>query len=239
MREILKVQNLKGGYRLRSPLFNELSFEIKEKELVGLIGWNGAGKTTLIQHIIGRKQPFSGTIHLMNKKLDSFNGGYIAETPHLFQHLTVYEHLELTAASHKMSREQFNNRLRELMTRFRMENNIYKYPSDLSKGMAQKVMIMHTFIVAHPFVVLDEPFSGLDPVGRSALINTLFEAKESGSAILLSTHELHEAEKHCDKFILLLPKKVIIGTLEELRELVDNKEATLFTIYHNLLGLNV
>jgi len=235
--ELLRVKELSGGYTHRNVI-HDLSFTIKRKEIVSLIGLNGAGKSTTIKHIIGLMQAKSGEIFLGGNtyKDDPISYrhqmAYIPEEPILYDELTLYEHLQLTAMAHDIPEETFNKRLEPLLKEFHMERRIDWFPVHFSKGMRQKVMIMCAFLIDPPLYIVDEPFVGLDPLAIQSYLQMMEDVKEKGGSVLMSTHILATAEKYSDRFIILHEGKIkAIGTLENLREDFQMPGASLDDIY--------
>ncbi|MEZ7171661.1 ABC transporter ATP-binding protein [Sporosarcina sp. OR05] len=234
---ILEVQDVTGGYT-RKPVLHELSFEIGEGELVGLIGLNGAGKSTTIKHIIGLMNPHEGDIKV-NGVTFSDNPedyrkafSYIPETPILYEELTLREHLELTAMAYGLDQEVFEARSAMLLKEFMMEKRLNWFPSHFSKGMRQKVMIMCAFLVEPSLYIIDEPFVGLDPIGIRSLLQQITERKANGASVLMSTHVLPTAEQYCDRIIVLHNGRVRAqGTMDDLRKAFNRPKATLDELY--------
>ncbi|MDW0114888.1 ABC transporter ATP-binding protein [Sporosarcina saromensis] len=234
---ILEVQDVTGGYT-RKPVLHELSFEIGEGELVGLIGLNGAGKSTTIKHIIGLMNPHDGDIKV-NGVTFSDNPedyrkafSYIPETPILYEELTLREHLELTAMAYGLDQEVFEARSAMLLKEFMMEKRLNWFPSHFSKGMRQKVMIMCAFLVEPSLYIIDEPFVGLDPIGIRSLLQQITERKANGASVLMSTHVLPTAEQYCDRIIVLHNGRVRAqGTMDDLRKAFNRPKATLDELY--------
>ncbi|QCR33656.1 ABC transporter ATP-binding protein [Lysinibacillus sp. SGAir0095] len=234
---VLQLTDITGGYT-RKPVIKELSFTIGEGELVGLIGLNGAGKSTTIKHIIGTLLPQKGEIRLngvtLNENLDKYRSSfsYIPETPVLYDELTLKEHLELTAMAYGIDQHTLEERSQRLLKEFRMEKRLNWFPSHFSKGMRQKVMIMCAFLVNPQLYIIDEPFVGLDPLGIQSLLDQMDEKKREGASILMSTHILSTAEKHCDRIILLHEGRVRAqGTMNDLRRAFQMPNATLDDLY--------
>ncbi|WP_336823893.1 ABC transporter ATP-binding protein [Sporosarcina sp. USHLN248] len=234
---ILSVKDVTGGYT-RKPVLHDLTFDINEGELVGLIGLNGAGKSTTIKHIIGLMNPHAGEIEVNGVTFDedaeqyrkSFT--YIPETPILYEELTLKEHLELTAMAYGLEREVYEARAESLLKEFMMEKRLNWFPAHFSKGMRQKVMIMCAFLVEPSLYIIDEPFVGLDPIGIRSLLDQISERKAAGASILMSTHVLSTAEKHCDRIIFLHEGKVRAqGTMDDLRAAFGKPGASLDEIY--------
>ncbi|WP_461216132.1 ABC transporter ATP-binding protein [Lactococcus cremoris] len=242
---MLKVTNLTGGY-LGHPVLKGLNFEIKEGELVGLIGLNGAGKSTTIQEIIGLLTPYSGQIELdgltLQQDLEGYRRkiGFIPETPSLYEELTLREHIEVTALAYGISVDLAFKRAEKLLETFRLSDKLDWFPVNFSKGMKQKVMIICAFLVEPSLYIVDEPFMGLDPLAIQDLIDLMMEMKKTGSSILMSTHILATAEKFCDKFIVLHEGQVVaFGTVEELRSQFNQPKASLDEIYLALTKGNI
>ncbi|MDN4493170.1 ABC transporter ATP-binding protein [Ureibacillus aquaedulcis] len=234
---VLQLTDVTGGYT-RKPVIKELSFTIGEGELVGLIGLNGAGKSTTIKHIIGTLLPQQGEIRLngvtLSEDLDKYRSSfsYIPETPVLYDELTLREHLELTAMAYGIDEQTLEVRSQSLLKEFRMEKRLNWFPSHFSKGMRQKVMIMCAFLVNPQLYIIDEPFVGLDPLGIQSLLEQMDEKKKDGASILMSTHILSTAEKHCDRIILLHEGRVRAqGTMNDLRRAFQMPNATLDDLY--------
>lgn len=237
---LLSIEHLTGGYT-RNPVLKDVSFEINQNELVGLIGLNGAGKSTTIKHIIGLMEPHHGVIkingHTFNDDKEAYRRlfTFIPETPVLYEELTLDEHLKLTAMAYGLNETVYQQRLTPLLEEFRLQKRLKWFPSHFSKGMKQKVMIMCAFLVQPPLYIIDEPFMGLDPLGIQSLLDLMKKVKTGGAGILMSTHILATAEKYCDKFVILHEGKVRAqGTLDELREQFTMPKASLDELYIQL-----
>lgn len=237
---LLTIENLIGGYT-RNPVLKDVSFEVDENELVGLIGLNGAGKSTTIKHVIGLMEQHSGNIkingHSFMEDKETYRRlfTFVPETPVLYEELTLDEHLRLTAMAYGLDETTYKMRIDPLLSEFRMEKRLNWFPSHFSKGMKQKVMIMCAFLVQPPLYIVDEPFVGLDPLGIQSLLDLMKKMKENGAGILMSTHILTTAEKYCDKFVILHEGKIRAkGTLDELREQFLMPGASLDELYIQL-----
>jgi ABC-2 type transport system ATP-binding protein len=237
---LLKIEQLTGGYT-KKPVLKDVSFTVESGKMVGLIGLNGAGKSTTIKHIIGLMEPKKGSISINGMTLQEQPNAYrsqfsfIPETPILYEELTLYEHLELTAMAYGLDRQTFEKRLPPLLKEFRMQKKLKWFPAHFSKGMKQKVMIMCAFLVEPPLYIIDEPFVGLDPLGIRSLLDLIQSRKEKGAGILMSTHILTTAEKYCDSFVILHNGEVKAkGTLNELRKTFQMPNASLDDIYIEL-----
>ncbi|WP_423216452.1 ABC transporter ATP-binding protein [Streptococcus equinus] len=234
---MLKIENLTGGY-VNIPVLKNISFEVNDGELVGLIGLNGAGKSTTINEIIGLLTPYQGQITLDGLTLANNQAdyrkkiGFIPETPSLYEELTLREHLETVAMAYDLDFEAAMARAKELLKLFRLSDKLDWFPINFSKGMKQKVMIICAFMVNPSLFIVDEPFLGLDPLAISDLTDLLAQEKAKGKAILMSTHVLDAAEKMCDRFVILHHGQVrAVGNLAELREDFGQEDASLNDIY--------
>ncbi|MHC5269505.1 ABC transporter ATP-binding protein [Enterococcus sp. LJL98] len=233
----LSLKHVTGGYG-HVPVLKDLSFEIKNHELVGLIGLNGAGKSTTIKEIMGLLQPQKGTITLDGLSLkndpEAYRKkiGYIPETPVLYEELTLKEHIEITAMAYDIPQEIAFQRAEKLLAIFRLENRVEWFPANFSKGMKQKVMILCALLTEPSLLIVDEPFLGLDPLAIHALLKLFDEMKQTGVSILMSTHVLATAEKHCDRFIILHEGEIRAqGTVQELQVEFALPHASLDEIY--------
>ncbi|ASN60461.1 multidrug ABC transporter ATP-binding protein [Latilactobacillus curvatus] len=233
----LEINQLTGGYA-HVPVLKEVSFTVPNKQVVGLIGLNGAGKSTTIKHIIGLLTPQKGTITLDGVTLQSNPDqyrqkvAYVPETPVLYPELTLKEHLELTMMAYDLNVEETWVKANALLKRFRLDNKLDWFPVHFSKGMRQKVMIVNAFMTSADLFIIDEPFTGLDPLAIHDLLEIIAEKKAQGAAILMSTHILATAQQYADSFVLLNQGRVrTTGTLEELKVEFNMADADLDDIY--------
>ncbi|GGC73954.1 ABC transporter ATP-binding protein [Thalassobacillus devorans] len=240
MEPLLHIENLHGGYTHKNVLHG-ISFDVHPNEIVGLIGLNGAGKSTTIKHIIGMMQAKKGQVAINGKRFEENpeayrqQMAYIPEMPILYDELTLYEHLHLTAMAYGIEEQEFKKRLDPLLKEFRMEKKLNWFPVHFSKGMRQKVMIMCAFLIEPSLYIVDEPFVGLDPLGIQSYLQLMEEMKQEGAGVLMSTHILATAERYCDRFVILHDGEIRAkGTLEELREAFQMPGSTLDDLYVQL-----
>lgn len=234
---MLEIKELTGGY-VNIPVLKDVSFEVGNGQLVGLIGLNGAGKSTTINEIIGLLTPYKGQIQIDGLELRTNPSdyrkkiGFIPETPSLYEELTLREHIETVAMAYDIEQETAFKRVDKLLEMFRLKEKLDWFPVHFSKGMKQKVMIICAFVVDPSLFIVDEPFLGLDPVAIADLIQLLDEEKKKGKSILMSTHVLDSAEKMCDSFVILHKGQVRAkGSLTELRTQFQMPDASLNDIY--------
>lgn len=240
MQRILEVEGLTGGYANKTVI-HDISFSVAQKEIVALIGLNGAGKSTTIKHIIGLLKQKQGSIKINGRSLDEDAATYrkqiafVPEQPILYEELTLYEHLRLTAMAYDIDEKTFEKRLKTLLAAFRMERYIDWFPVHFSKGMRQKVMIMNAFLIEPELYIVDEPFVGLDPLGIDSFLNWMQKMRDQGAAVLMSTHILATAEQYCDRFIILHEGKIRAdGTMAQLQEQFNMPNASLHDLYIEL-----
>ncbi|GAA6114817.1 ABC transporter ATP-binding protein [Apilactobacillus apinorum] len=236
----LEVKDLVGGYS-RIPVLKEVNFKINNGELVGLIGLNGAGKSTTINHIIGLLKPFSGEIKINGISIDDDVNeykkqiAYIPEVPILYKELTLKEHIETTISAYDLDEKEAWSSANRLLKMFRLDKKLDWFPTNFSKGMRQKVMILCAFITNAKLFVIDEPFLGLDPVAVNDLLNLIEKQKKKGSSILMSTHVLDTAERFCDEFVLIHNGEVRTqGNIEKLQKEFGMDDSSLNDIYLEL-----
>ncbi|ANZ58283.1 multidrug ABC transporter ATP-binding protein [Fructilactobacillus lindneri] len=233
----LEVNKLTGGYSSIPVLKNE-SFDVKDGELVSLIGLNGAGKSTTINHIMGLMTPFSGTIKVngiqINEDVEKYKQeiAYVPEMPILYPELTLKEHIDTTIMAYNLNYASAWEKAHQLLKTFRLNNKLDWFPANFSKGMRQKVMIVCAFITNAKLFVIDEPFLGLDPLAVNDLLKIIENKKKMGASILMSTHVLDTAEKYCDRFVLLNDGKVNYeGTMTDIKQRYSNYGNSLNDIY--------
>lgn len=234
------ITNMTAGYT-QVPVVKDISFEVQEGQITGLIGLNGAGKSTTIKAITSLLKPFSGEVTINGlSALDNARDyrqsiAVIPESPVLYEELTFREHIELTARAYQQDTQRTLAKAMELVEAFRLTKQLDWFPAYFSKGMKQKVLIVCALMLDVPVYVVDEPFLGLDPLGIRTLLRVLQEKKEAGAAILMSTHVLDTAEKYCDRFVVLHEGEVKAkGDLQTLKEEVTVDEQSLEEIYFAL-----
>ena len=240
----LKVSHLTGGYS-QIPVLHDVSFNVKDGELVGLIGLNGAGKSTTINHIIGLLTPFSGRISINGISLRNDAQrykkqiAYVPEIPVLYPELTLKEHLAMTIMAYRLDPEKAWSRARQLLVHFRLANKLNWFPVDFSKGMKQKVMITCAFLTNAKLFIIDEPFLGLDPLAVHDLLALINQQRKRGSSILMTTHVLGLAQKACDRFVLIHQGRIRgEGTLTQLQAKFPNSGNSLTDLYLSLAKVN-
>lgn len=200
----------------------DLSFEVRAGRVFGFLGPNGAGKTTTIRMIVGITAPDEGSIELFDRKISpelQDRIGYLPEERGLYKKLRIVDQLRYFAALKGMSSSDAEKKIDFWLERMNLGEWKKKKTTDLSKGMQQKIQFISTVMHDPDLLILDEPFSGLDPINVEFLIEVISEFKTQDKTIIFSTHLMETAEKLC-KDILLINKahKVISGSLRQVKE---------------------
>ena len=200
---------------------DDLSFQVAPGEIVGLIGPNGAGKTSTLRCIVGIQSPSTGeiTIDGHNIARDPVAAkrhlAFIPDEPHLFDYLTVTEHLRLMGRIYKVP--DFETRSKTLIEEMELRDKVNVLPSELSRGMKQKVSIACALLHDPQVLLLDEPLTGLDPLGIRQMKSTIVARGGAGAAVLVSSHLLHLVEEICTRVVIVdRGRKVADGTMEEI-----------------------
>ncbi len=217
---MLKLQSVTKSYADKIAVRN-LSFEVQRGEIFGILGPNGAGKTSTIRMICGITLPDSGTIEFlgrpMNEELQS-KIGYLPEERGLYKKMKVGDVLLYFAQLKGLSRAEAKARIEHWAKRFEAEAWLKKKVDELSKGMQQKVQFMSVLLHEPELLILDEPFSGLDPINSELMMDVILEFKEAGKAILFSTHRMEQVEKICDSIVLINNGEAILsGKVREVK----------------------
>jgi len=216
----LKVENVSKHYGEFTAVGN-LSFDVRAGRVFGFLGPNGAGKTTTIRMIVGITAPDEGTVELFGERITNQTQnriGYLPEERGLYKKMKVQDQLRYFAALKNVSQAEADKRIDFWLERMRLAEWKTKKTSDLSKGMSQKIQFISTVLHNPDLLILDEPFSGLDPVNVEFLIEVVAELKAQHKTIIFSTHLMETAERLCDDIILInKSRKVIGGTLREVK----------------------
>ncbi|CAM5223817.1 ABC-2 type transport system ATP-binding protein OS=Ureibacillus acetophenoni OX=614649 GN=SAMN05877842_10375 PE=4 SV=1 [Ureibacillus acetophenoni] len=201
----LKLEHVVKKYKDFTAV-NDLNFLIGKGEIFGLIGQNGAGKTTTFRMILDLQEPTSGTITWEGKPINSVSRdilGYLPEERGIFPQMKVEEQLYFFGELRGMKRADVKKEIDFWIQRFDLEDKRHNKAETLSKGNQQKVQLIASFIHKPKFLILDEPFSGLDPVNRDLLKNAILLLKDQGTTILFSSHQMDNVEELCDHLCLL------------------------------------
>jgi len=217
---VLEVSDITKEYSALKAV-DGVSFSVDEGQIYGMLGPNGAGKTTTIRMIMNIIMPDSGTIRLFGDTLgDELKTkiGYLPEERGLYQKMKVYRVLHFLGELNGIDPGVLKHKTEEWLEKFDLSESREKKVEELSKGMQQKLQFIGTIMHEPELIILDEPFSGLDPVNVNLIKNIMLDLKSQGKAIMLSTHIMETAEKLCDQ-ILMIDKgqKVLDGSLAEIQ----------------------
>ena len=200
---------------------DNLSLSIEAGQMFGLLGPNGAGKTSSIRMIIGITIPDSGKVNLFGKPFDRRSlerVGYLPEERGLYKKMKVLDQLVFFGELHGIQPAEARKRATEWAKRLEIADSLLKKTEELSKGMQQKIQFISSLLHDPGLIIMDEPFSGLDPVNAVLLEKTLIELKDEGKAIVFSTHRMDQVEKLCDSICLIdKGKAVLAGKVREIK----------------------
>lgn len=218
---ILELQHLKKYFATQKAV-DDISFELKQGSIFGLLGPNGAGKTTLLRMITGIFYPDEGNIIFNGKKFDPTNDvryiGYMPEERGLYKKMKIGEQALYLAQLKGLSKTEALARTKEWFIRFEMQSWWNKKIEDLSKGMSQKLQFVTTVLHEPRLIILDEPFSGLDPVNANLIKDEIFNLAQKGCTIIFSTHRMEQVEEICDHIVLVNKgKKILDGTVSGIK----------------------
>ena len=218
---MLKVENVTKYYDDFKAVDN-LSFTVRPGEIFGLLGVNGAGKTTTFRMIMGLLEPSSGKITLDGKKIDysvTDKIGFLTEERSLLTKLTVLEQCEFYGALKGMDKETIHKRLDYLLEKFEISDYKNKKIKELSKGNQQKIQFITAILNKPKLLILDEPFSGLDPFNVELFKNEIIEMSKQGSMIIFSSHRMEHVELFCKKIVVIMRGKAVLeGELKTIKE---------------------
>ena len=219
---LLEVQNLKKYYATQKAV-DDVSFSLAPGSIFGLLGPNGAGKTTLIRMITGIFYPDEGQVLLNGTPFDPLKDlsfiGYMPEERGLYKKMKIGEQAVYLAQLKGLSRADAMHKVKQWFIRFEMESWWNKKVEDLSKGMGQKLQFVTTVLHEPKLIILDEPFSGLDPVNSNLIKEEIYNLARRGASIIFSTHRMEQVEEICDHIILMNNgKKILDGTVRQVKQ---------------------
>ena len=200
---------------------DNISFSLEEPGVFGLLGTNGAGKTTTIRMLLGIIKKDSGEITWNGKKVDrkSVNFGYLPEERGVYPKVKIYNQLMYFAELKGMKKEEADEAIKNWAQKLKVEEYLDKPAEKLSKGNQQKIQFMTAVIHNPELVVLDEPFSGLDPVNTELLKNIIIDLVKNGKYVIMSAHQMATIEEFCSDILILNKGKTVLqGNLREIKE---------------------
>ena len=218
---MLKVENVTKKYGELVAVDN-LSFSVKDGEIFGLLGLNGAGKTTTFRMILGLLDDYSGKITIDNEKINyeiTDKIGFLTEERSLLTKLTVREQIIYYGILKSMNEDDILKKLDYWLDRFGISDYKNKKIKELSKGNQQKVQFISSIINEPKLLILDEPFSGLDPINVELFKDVILDLKKKGTSIIFSSHRMEHVELFCEKLVVLVKgKSVINGYLSDIKK---------------------
>ncbi|RYY54150.1 MAG: ATP-binding cassette domain-containing protein [Chitinophagaceae bacterium] len=223
---LLQLNHLKKNFATQKAV-DDISLNIERGSIFGLLGPNGAGKTTLIRMITGIFYPDEGEILFDGKKFDPLNDiehiGYMPEERGLYKKMKIGEQALYLAQLKGLSKTDATLKLKTWFKKFDMESWWDKKVEDLSKGMQQKLQFVTTVLHDPKLIILDEPFSGLDPVNANLIKDEIYNLAKNGATIIFSTHRMEQVEEICDHIVLVNKgRKILDGTVKQIKN--DFKE---------------
>ncbi|HEY6503465.1 MAG TPA: ATP-binding cassette domain-containing protein [Chitinophagaceae bacterium] len=223
---ILELKHLKKYFATQKAV-DDISLSIERGQIFGLLGPNGAGKTTLIRMITGIFYPDEGQIIFDGKKFDPINDigriGYMPEERGLYKKMKIGEQTLYLAQLKGLGKAEATQKIKEWFVKFDMQSWWNKKVEDLSKGMSQKLQFVTTVLHEPKLIILDEPFSGLDPVNTNLIKDEIYNLAQKGATIIFSTHRMEQVEEICDHIALVNKgQKILDGTVKQVKQ--DFKE---------------
>ena len=222
MEPLLSLSHLVKHYATQKAV-DDISFDIQKGSIFGLLGPNGAGKTTLLRMITGIFYPDGGEIKLDGKKFDPLLDireiGYMPEERGLYKKMKIGEQALYLAQLRGLSKADAMEKIKYWFEKFEMQSWWNKKVEDLSKGMSQKLQFVITVLHEPKLIILDEPFSGLDPLNANLIKDEIYNLAKKGSTIIFSTHRMEQVEEICDHIVLVnLGKKILDGTVADIKQ---------------------
>ena len=217
---MLKVENITKYYN-KTKAVDNLSFTVEKGEIFGLLGENGAGKTTTFRIILGLINASSGKVTLDGKKIDyslTDKIGYVTEERSLLTKMTVKDQILLYGVLKGMSEDNILKEMRKWLKKFQISDYENRKIKELSKGNQQKIQFIAAVINKPKLLILDEPFSGLDPINVEMLKKAIIELQKAGCSIIFSSHQMEQIEDFCEKLVILSHGKVVVaGYLKDIK----------------------
>jgi len=213
--------------RPKARAVNEIDFEVKEGEVVGLLGPNGSGKSTTVKMILGLLYPTAGTLTVLGKSPRAVETkreiGYLPEESYLYKYLTAEETLDFFGALFNLSKAERRSRIDQLLEMVGLAHARHRRVGEFSKGMARRIGLAQAMINDPSLLIFDEPTSGLDPLGCREVKDLIMELKKRGKTVLITSHLLSDVEDICDRVVILYGGQVRAqGSLNELLTVSDS-----------------
>lgn len=192
---------------------DQVTFMVGENEVYGIIGPNGAGKSTILKILLGFVRPTGGSFNVgcwqPASSTSPLEIGFLPENPSLYRHLTIHEHLEFLCRITRWNKGKSSKKISEILEKLKITFAQHRKIKHCSKGMSQRAALACALILDPSIVILDEPMSGLDPIGRKLVLDIILELKNSGKTILFCSHILTDVEQVCDRIGILHQGKLL------------------------------
>lgn len=218
---IIELTDISKSYN-DTQVINNISFSVNQGEIFGLLGPNGAGKTTILRMMLDIIKSDSGSIKIFDSTLDyaaKDRIGYLPEERGLYKTTKITEHLVYLAQLKGIPKKQAQEKAEDLLRLIEMYEHKDKKVEELSKGMQQKIQFIAAIIHDPDIIIVDEPFSGLDPVNTRLIINILLEQKKAGKTVILSTHIMEQVQTLCDRILMINKGNVVLyDTVDRIRK---------------------
>jgi ABC-2 type transport system ATP-binding protein len=234
---VLRIANLSKSFKTgfipkKVVALDGVALDVEKGEIFGLLGPNGAGKTTTIKCILNLIHPDAGTIELMGEPVHSEKTrsriGFLTENPYIYDFLSGREYLIFSGRLHGLNTRAAQKKADELLSFFGLQDAANRQLRKYSKGMLQRIGLAQALVNDPDFLILDEPMSGLDPVGRKEVRDLLYSLKNQGRTLLFSSHILSDAELICDRVAILVKGKLqMVGKLQQLMKKIEWYEVTI------------
>ncbi|CEG29274.1 ABC transporter ATP-binding protein [Bacillus sp. B-jedd] len=218
---IVSVRNVSKSFG-RQQVLRNINLDIYPGEIFGLLGPSGAGKTTIVRQLIGLELPTEGENWLFNEKMPSLKlvekAGYMAQADALYQELSARDNLEFFGALYGLKGKRLKERIGAVLEIVQLSGDLNKLVSNYSGGMKRRLSLAAALLHEPSLLILDEPTVGIDPVLRKSIWERFYELKQKGTAIIVTTHVMDEAEK-CDRLGMIRDGRLIaVGTPDELKK---------------------
>ena len=217
---IVELRHIRKAYDAKVAV-DDLSLTIEAGTMFGLLGPNGSGKSSTIRMMIGITRPDSGSVHLFGKPFERAalaRIGYLPEERGLYKKMKVLDQLVFLGQLHGLASSLATQRARQWCERMQIGDVMDKKTEELSKGMQQKIQFIAALLHEPDLIIMDEPFSGLDPVNATLLMDTLLDLRRQGKAILFSTHRMDQVEKLCDAIAIIYKGRLVLeGSMREIK----------------------
>ncbi len=243
---ILKVSHLKKSFysdfwKPKIPVLKDVSFEVHRGEAVGFLGANGAGKTTTLKIILGLIAQDEGDIFFhedlgLTREEVISQIGYLPERPYFYPHLTARQYCHFISKLGNQATKEFESKLEQLASEFSIAHSLDKKLSSYSKGMLQRVGLIAALLHSPKIVFLDEPMSGLDPLGRREIKEAIEKLKSGGVTVFFSTHIVSDVEEICDSVVVLKEGQCLFnGPIHEMIEANSSTSVTVTFVKDGLM----